>query len=153
MLPMITHAREIAETRELIAQIKNELRYEEIPFSEDIPLGIMIETPAAAIMSASLAPLCDFFSVGTNDLCQYTLAADRQNSALGDLIDQNLEPVFRLIEYAAEQIHKVGGWIGICGEAASREALTSRFLDMGIDELSVSLPYVLKIKQSVIQAD
>ncbi len=153
MLPMITNAHEILETREMIAQIKNELRYEEIPFAEEIPLGIMVETPAAAIMSASLAPLCDFFSVGTNDLCQYTLAADRQNSALGDLIDQNLEPVFRLIEYSAEQIHKAGGWIGICGEAASSESLTARFLDMGIDELSVSLPYVLKIKQSVIHAD
>lgn len=153
MLPMITNANEILEVRELIAQIKNELRYNEIPFSEEIPLGIMVETPAAAIMSESLADHCDFFSIGTNDLCQYTLAADRQNSALGDLIEENLEPVFRLIKYSAEQIHAKGGWIGICGEAASNESLTERFLDMGIDELSVSLPYVLKIKQSVIHAD
>lgn len=152
LIPMVTSECEIAEVRELISEVKNELRYEEIDFAEKIPLGIMIETPASAIMSDSLSRLCDFFSVGTNDLCQYTLAADRQNPELDPLIDKNRESVLRLIGYASEQIHARGGWIGICGELASDPSLTERFLDMQINEISVSLPYVLKMKQSIINS-
>lgn len=152
MLPMVTSVSEILETRELISQIKNELRYEEVEFAEKIPLGIMIETPASAVMSDVLAKHCDFFSVGTNDLCQYTLAADRQNPDVGRIIDDNLEPVMRLVAKASEEIHKCGGWIGICGEIASDTKLTERFLDLKIDEISVSLPYVLRAKQAIINA-
>lgn len=152
LLPMVTCEGEILEVREIIAEVKNELRYEEIDFADRIPLGIMIETPASAIISDKLAGLCDFFSVGTNDLCQYTLAADRQNPDVDSLIDNNRESVLRLIKYAAEQIHKKGGWIGICGELASDTSLIENFLDMNINEISVSLPYVLKMKQAIINS-
>lgn len=152
LLPMVTCEEEILEVREMISTVKNELRYEEVEFAERIPLGIMIETPASAIMSDSLAGLCDFFSIGTNDLCQYTLAADRQNPDVDKLIDNNRKPVLRLIRYAAEQIHAHGGWIGICGELASDASLTEEFLDMQINEISVALPYVLKTKQAIINS-
>lgn len=152
LIPMVTCESEILEVRELISEVKNELRYEEIEFAERIPFGIMIETPASAIMSDSLSKHCDFFSVGTNDLCQYTLAADRQNPDVDSLIDKNRESVLRLIAYASEQIHAHGGWIGICGELASDASLTERFLDMQINEISVSLPYVLKMKQTIINS-
>lgn len=152
LLPMVTCEAEILEVREIISAVKNELRYEEIEFSDKIPLGIMIETPASAIISDKLARLCDFFSVGTNDLCQYTLAADRQNPDVDSLIDNNRESVLRLIKYASEQIHACGGWIGICGELASDVSLTETFLDMQINEISVSLPYVLKMKQAIINS-
>jgi phosphotransferase system enzyme I (PtsI) len=152
LLPMVTCESEILEVREIISEVKNELRYEEVDFAERIPLGIMIETPASAIISDRLAELCDFFSVGTNDLCQYTLAADRQNPDVDMLINNNREAVLRLIQYAADQIHKKGGWIGICGELASDTSLTERFLDMNINEISVSLPYVLKMKQAIINS-
>ena len=152
LIPMVTCEDEIHEVRELISEVKNELRYEEIEFAERIPLGIMIETPSSAIISDKLAPLCDFFSVGTNDLCQYTLAADRQNPDVDFLTEKNREPVLRLIRYAADQIHARGGWIGICGELASDTTLTEAFLDMQINEISVSLPYVLKMKQAIINS-
>lgn len=152
LIPMVTCEKEVLEVREIISEVKNELRYEEIDFAEKIPLGIMIETPASAIISDKLAPLCDFFSVGTNDLCQYTLAADRQNPAVDELIDNNRTAVLRLIRYAAEQIHSQGGWIGICGELATDASLTEAFLDMQINEISVSLPYVLKMKQAIINS-
>ncbi len=150
MIPMVTNAEEIEETRKLICEINSELERENIEHKENIPLGIMIETPASAIISRKLAKHSDFFSVGTNDLTQYTLAADRQNPSLSNLIENNLEAVFFLIEKAANAIHEKGGWIGVCGELASRTKLTERFLGIGVDELSVSLPYVLKIKDKIL---
>ena len=111
----------------------------------------MIETPAAAIMSDELAEEVDFFSVGTNDLTQYTLAADRQNPALDTLCERNREPILRLIEQAAQAIHQRGGWIGICGELGADLRLTQRFADMKIDELSVSVPYLLGVREKVIE--
>ena len=111
----------------------------------------MIETPAAAIMGKELAKEVDFFSVGTNDLMQYTLAADRQNPALATLCEENSEPILRMIEQAACAIHEAGGWIGICGEMAADLRFTQRFADMRVDELSVSPPYLLGIRGKVTE--
>ena len=153
MLPMIVSLDEVRRARELLVEVKNELRYDCIPFDENIPLGIMIETPAAALMSAELAREVDFFSVGANDLTQYTLAADRQNPNLFELCRDNLEPVLRLIEMAAKNAHGAGIWIGICGELAADTSLTDRFLAMGIDELSVAPPCVLTLRERITETE
>ena len=102
-------------------------------------------------MSDEIAREVDFFSVGTNDLCQYTLAADRQNTHVAPLVQSQREPVLRLIEHAASVIHQAEGWIGICGEMAADLHLTQRFADMGIDELSVSVPYLLGLREKVTE--
>ena len=151
MLPMVVSANEVRRSRALLDTCMEELRKEGIGFDAGVELGVMIETPAAAIMSDELAREADFFSVGTNDLSQYTLAADRQNSRLGELCEENREPVLRLIEYSAQKIHETGGWIGICGELAADLHLTQRFADMGIDELSVSVPYLLGLREKVTE--
>ncbi len=109
----------------------------------------MIETPAAALISDKLAPLVDFFSVGTNDLTQYTLACDRQNPDIEQFIDTHHEAILRLIEMSAENAHKHDAWIGICGELAADTSLTEESLRMGIDELSVSPTFVLKVREAV----
>ena len=109
----------------------------------------MIETPAAAIISDRLAPMVDFFSVGTNDLTQYTLACDRQNAAIEQFVDTHHEAILRLIEMSARNAHANGAWIGICGELAADTSLTETFLRMGIDELSVSPTFVLKVRDAV----
>ncbi len=154
MLPMISCEHEVREARKLICAAADSLAEEGIPFGRGVPVGIMIETPAAAIMADKLARVSDFFSVGTNDLCQYTLAADRQNSALGDLfgLPNVLEPVFRLIERAAGAIHASGNdkWIGICGELAADASLTQRFIDCGADELSVSPTFIPTVKEKIL---
>lgn len=149
MLPMIVSENEVIRSRELLEECKNELFEENYAFDSKIEVGIMIETPASAIMSDVLAKYVDFFSVGTNDLTQYTLAVDRQNQRVSHIADENREPILRLIEYAAEQIHKNGGWIGICGELGADLTLTQRFVDMKIDELSVSSPYLLGVRKRV----
>ena len=118
-------------------------------FDAKIELGIMIETPSAAIMSDVLSREVDFFSVGTNDLTQYTLAIDRQNPLVTHLYEKNIEPVLRLIKIASEAIHAQGGWIGICGEMAADLSLTQQLADMEIDELSVSVPYLLGVRGKV----
>ena len=135
----------------MLEECKEELRREGQHFENEIELGIMIETPAAAIMSEELAQEVDFFSVGTNDLMQYTLAADRRNPVLSRLCEENREPILRLIAKAANAIHSTGGWIGICGEMAADLLLTQRFVDMRIDELSVSVPYLLGIRGKVTE--
>ena len=149
MLPMVVSVDEVLESKKLLEECKRELLTQGRDFDSKIQLGIMIETPAAAIMSRELAREVDFFSVGTNDLSQYTLAADRQNPALSRLCEENTEPVLRLIKMAADSIHDFGGWIGICGEMAADLSLTQRFADMGIDELSVSAPYLLGVRGKV----
>lgn len=149
MFPMITSVNEVQEILKICEKVRNELKNEGIEFSENVELGIMIETPAAAIISDKLAPLVDFFSVGTNDLTQYTLACDRQNPDLEDFVDTHHEAILRLIEMAAENAHKNGAWIGICGELAADTTLTETFLRMGIDELSVSPAFVLKVRDTV----
>lgn len=155
MLPMITCSDEIARTRRILSEEKNRLRFEEIAFDESITLGIMIETPAAAIMSRELARECDFFSVGTNDLFQYTLAADRQNHSLSYLEKDGIEPVMRLIRLASDGIHSSGEdkWLGICGEMAANTELTEALLSLGSDELSVSPPYIARVKDRIRNMD
>lgn len=151
MFPMITSVSEIEEILEICKQVKSELGYENKDYSDKVELGIMIETPAAAIISDKLAPLVDFFSVGTNDLIQYTLACDRQNAHLERFCDTHHEAILRLIEMSAKNAHSNGAWIGICGELAADTTLTERFLRMGIDELSVSPSFVLKVRDKVRQ--
>ena len=153
MFPMITSTDELSQILSICEQVKNDLEKEKIPISERVELGIMIETPAAAIISDKLAPMCDFFSVGTNDLTQYTLACDRQNPRVEQFCDTHHEGILRLIEFSAKNIHKNGGWIGICGELAADTTLTETFLRMGIDELSVSPSYVLKVREAVRNTD
>lgn len=153
MFPMITSESEVRKVLEICDEVKSELKQEGIEYSENVELGIMIETPAAAIISDKLAPLVDFFSVGTNDLTQYTLACDRQNPDIENFVDTHHEAVLRLIEMAADNAHKNGAWIGICGELAADTTLTETFLKMGIDELSVSPSFVLKIRDVVRKTD
>lgn len=149
MFPMITSVKEVEQIKSICEDVKKELSSEGIEYSDKVELGIMIETPAAAIISDRLAPMVDFFSVGTNDLTQYTLACDRQNPDIEDFIDTHHEAILRLIEMSAENAHKHGAWIGICGELAADTTLTETFLRMGIDELSVSPAFVLKVRDAV----
>lgn len=149
MFPMITSVKEVEQIKSICEDVKKELSSEGIEYSDKVELGIMIETPAAAIISDRLAPMVDFFSVGTNDLTQYTLACDRQNPDIEDFIDTHHEAILRLIEMSAENAHRHGAWIGICGELAADTALTETFLRMGIDELSVSPAFVLKVRDAV----
>lgn len=151
MIPMIISVEEVRRCRTLLEECKKSLAREGKSFDAQIEFGIMIETPAAAVMSRELAAEVDFFSVGTNDLTQYTLAVDRQNPLVANLTEKNQEPVLRLIEAAARDIHESGGWIGICGEMAADLRLTQRFADMGIDELSVSPPYLLGVREKVTE--
>ena len=149
MFPMITSVSELEDIFKICEQVKGELTAENIKYSDDVELGIMIETPAAAIISDRLAPMVDFFSVGTNDLTQYTLACDRQNSHIERFCDTHHEAILRLIEMSAKNAHTNGVWIGICGELAADISLTETFLRMGIDELSVSPSFVLKVRDRV----
>lgn len=153
MFPMITSESEISEIMGFCDIIKAELDTQGIPYADNIELGIMIETPAAAVISDKLAPMVDFFSVGTNDLTQYTLACDRQNPKIERFVDTHHEAVLRLIEMAAKAAHDNGKWIGICGELGADTSLTERFLRMGINELSVSPPSVLKVRDKVRSID
>ena len=153
MFPMITSVAEVEKCLAVCEEVKAELKSDGIRFNENTEIGIMIETPAAAVISDLLAPLVDFFSVGTNDLTQYTLACDRQNAKLEPFVDTHHEAVLRLIEMAANNAHKNGTWIGICGELAADLTLTETFMRMGIDELSVSPPYVLPLREKVRSLD
>lgn len=153
MFPMIISVDEVKKIKEIIKVVKKELEEDEIQFSNDVELGIMIETPAAAIISDDLAKEVDFFSIGTNDLSQYTLAIDRQNDKLTNIFDSHHKAILRLIKFVADNAHKNGIWVGICGELGADESLTETFLSMGIDELSVSPPYVLGIRKKVIETD
>lgn len=153
MFPMITSTSELNEILALCDKVKKELDEENIGYSDSTELGIMIETPAAALISDRLAPMVDFFSVGTNDLTQYTLACDRQNPNVERFCDTHHEAVLRLIDMSAANAHKHGAWIGICGELAADTSLTKNFLRMGIDELSVSPSFVLKVRDAVRKTD
>lgn len=153
MFPMITSVSELEKILAICAEVRAELVKENIEISDNVELGIMIETPAAAVISDLLAPMVDFFSVGTNDLTQYTLAIDRQNPEIEEFCDTHHEAILRLIEFSAQSAHKHGKWIGICGELAADTSLTQRFLRMGIDELSVSPTFVLKVREAVRSVD
>lgn len=153
MFPMITSVWEVQEIKRICRNIRAELAEEGVPMADKVELGIMIETPAAVMMSAELAHEVDFFSVGTNDLTQYTLAVDRQGVGLDRFFDAHHPAVLRMIRMAAENAHKAGIWIGICGELGADADLTETFLSMGIDELSVSPSAVLPLRSAIRSID
>ena len=149
MFPMIISVSEVKKIKEIIAQVQAELKAEGIPYKEDVELGVMIETPAAVMISRELAKEVDFFSVGTNDLTQYTLAIDRQNEQLDDFYNPHHEAVLRMIRMVVENAHKCGKWAGICGELGADLTLTEQFVRMGVDELSVAPSMILKLRKIV----
>ena len=149
MFPMIANVWELERILQICEEIKSELKDENIEYSELTELGIMIETPAAALVSHRLAPMVDFFSIGTNDLIQYTLACDRQNPNVEPFCDTHHEAVLRLIDMTVQNAHHFGKWVGICGELAADTSLTQQFISMGVDELSVSPTFVLKVRAAV----
>ena len=153
MFPMITSVWEVQEIKRICRNIRAELAGEGVPMADKVELGIMIETPAAVMMSAELAREVDFFSVGTNDLTQYTLAVDRQGVGLDRFFDAHHPAVLRMIRMAAENAHRAGIWIGICGELGADAELTETFLSMGIDELSVSPSAVLPLRSAIRSID
>ena len=148
MYPMITSTEEVEKIYAIVAEVEEELKAQEIQYK--IPeQGIMIETPAAAIISDRLAEMVDFFSIGTNDLTQYTLAIDRQNEQLDDFYNPHHEAVLRMIRMVVENAHKCGKWAGICGELGADLTLTEQFVRMGVDELSVAPSMILKLRKVV----
>ena len=152
MYPMITSVQEIKRIKEIVAEVKAELTAHKTPFGEP-EQGIMIETPAAAVISDLLAEEVDFFSIGTNDLTQYTLAIDRQNTKLDEFYDSHHPAVLRMISTVVENAHKAGIWAGICGELGADQTLTQEFLAMGVDELSVSPGSILPIRKIVLETN
>ncbi|MBR5809207.1 MAG: phosphoenolpyruvate--protein phosphotransferase, partial [Clostridia bacterium] len=140
---------ELIRAKEMIKVAKEELLAENIPFYKDIKLGIMIETPAAVMISDILAKEVDFFSIGTNDLSQYMLACDRQNERVAEIIDPHHEAILRSIKMVVENGHKAGIWVGICGELGADESLIPKFLKMGVDEFSVAPSQVLSVRKTV----
>lgn len=153
MFPMIVSLQEVKQAKQILEEAKAELTSEGLPFNKNIEVGIMIETPAAAIISDILAPEVDFFSIGTNDLSQYTLAIDRQNSHLEPFFDPHHPALLRLIETVVKNAHLCGKWAGICGELGADLSLTEEFLKMGVDELSVSPPCILNIREKIRSLD
>ena len=153
MFPMIISVSEVKKIKEIIAQVQAELKAEGIPYKEDVELGVMIETPAAVMISRELAKEVDFFSVGTNDLTQYTLAIDRQNQKLDTFYDPHHPAVLAMIKMAADNAHAEGKWIGICGELGADLELTEEFLKMGLDELSVSPALVLPLRKRIRECE
>ena len=152
MFPMIISVNEVRRIKDIIEEVKKELTEEGIAFRENVELGIMIETPAAVMVSRELAKEVDFFSVGTNDLTQYTLAIDRQNQKLDAFYDSHHPAVLEMIRMAAANAHAEGKWIGICGELAADLSLTETFLEMKIDELSVAPDMVLPLRKRIREA-
>lgn len=152
MYPMITAVEEVQKIYDIVAEVKAELDEQQIPYK--VPeQGIMIETPAAVMVSDELAEIVDFFSIGTNDLTQYTLAVDRQNAKLDDFYNPHHKAILRMIKMVADNAHKCGKWVGICGELGADLELTEEFLRIGIDELSVAPSMVLKVRKAVREAD
>ena len=153
MVPMIISVKEVRWVREMAEKVRADLKKEGLAFNEKMQIGIMIETPAAALIADELAKEADFFSIGSNDLIQYTLAADRQNQALEKFVDTHHKAILRLIRYTADCAHAEGKWIGICGELARDLSLTAFFAACGIDELSVSPPYVLPLREKLLSVN
>ena len=152
MFPMIIAVDEVRKIKQILKEVKDELREQGIPF-KDVEIGVMIETPAAVMVSEQLAQEVDFFSIGTNDLTQYTLAIDRQNPKLDEFYDAHHPAVLKLIQMTIENGHKGGAWVGICGELGADLELTETFLRMGVDELSVSPTFILPIRNRVRSLD
>ncbi len=153
MFPMITSEEEVIQLTELTEEVKKELDKKRLPYASTVELGIMIETPAAALISHRLAPLVDFFSIGTNDLTQYTLAMDRQNPALFHFFNPHHPALLSLIEQTVQNAHDAGKWVGLCGELAADMSLTEWFLKLGLDELSVSPGYILPLRDRIRNLD
>ena len=153
MFPMIISVDEVKQCKAILAGVRAELDAEGVAYDKDMEVGIMVETPAAAIMSDELAKEVDFFSIGSNDLTQYTLAIDRQQTKLDAFFDAHHPAVLRLIQQTVENGHKAGIWVGICGELGADLTLTEAFLRMGVDELSVSPPLVLPLREKVRSLD
>ena len=151
MIPMIASVWEVAEVKKIMAEVREELEGQGIPYGE-IELGIMIETPAAVMIAEDLAKEVDFFSIGTNDLTQYTLAIDRQNNKLDRYYDAHHPAVLKMIQLVINAAHQAGIWAGICGELGADTALTKTFVEMGIDELSVAPGMVLPIRKGILEA-
>lgn len=149
MLPMIVSVDEVIRAKELIGEVKKELTMSRIAFDEKVPVGIMIETPAAAMISDLLAEESDFFSIGTNDLSQYVLAMDRQNDEVAEMMDTKHEAIFRMIELTCNNGHRHGIWTGVCGELASDVEIIPRLLKIGVDELSVSPAKILSTRKII----
>lgn len=149
MFPMITSADEINQIKDILREVKSALERDGLAYDKNVEIGIMIETPAAAIISDRLAELVDFFSIGTNDLTQYTLAVDRQNDAIESFCNPRHEALLRLIRYVVENAHKNGIWAGVCGELAAEEDLTQWFVEIGVDELSVVPSAILPLRKRV----
>ena len=152
MYPMITSTEEVEQIFAVVEEVRAELEAAEIPYKMP-EQGVMIETPAAVMISDELAQMVDFFSIGTNDLTQYTLAIDRQNAKLDNIYDSHHEAVLRMIQMVIDNAHKEGIWAGICGELGADTTLTERFIQMGIDELSVSPTFVLPVRKIVRELD
>jgi len=152
MFPMIISVTEVQTIKKIIEEVKKELDEEKISY-KDVELGIMIETPAAVMMSEELAQEVDFFSVGTNDLTQYTLAIDRQNPKLDNIYDSHHPAILKMLKMIVDNGHKGGCWVGICGELGADTTLTETFLRMGFDELSVSPSMILKVRQEIRSLD
>lgn len=153
MFPMVTSVWEVREAKKMCLDVQQDLKREGIPYSDAVQLGVMIETPSAAMMSDRIAKEVDFFSIGTNDLTQYTLACDRQNNDLGRFYDPHHPAVLRLIQMVVDNAHKNGIWAGICGELGADLTLTETFLALGVDELSVSPRAVLPLRNAIRMTD
>ena len=153
MFPMIISVREVEDVFKITEDVKADLRRKMIPFNENTERGIMIETPAAVMIGSELAKLVDFFSIGTNDLTQYTLAIDRQNSGAAVFYDPHHPAIMKMIEMTVKAAHDAGKWVGICGELGADITLTETFLRMGVNELSVSPGLVLPLKEKIISLD
>ena len=153
MFPMIISVDEVKKIKEIVAEVKKELDDAGIKYDKDIELGIMIETPAAVMMAEELAEEVDFFSIGTNDLTQYTLAIDRQNQSLDEFYDPHHPGLLKMLKMVVDGAHKGGAWAGICGELGSDLSLTKEFLAMGFDELSVSPGRILPLRKTVLETN
>ncbi len=152
MYPMITSVEEVRQIQAIVSEVKAELDEKEIPYKTP-EQGIMIETPAAVMISDELAEIVDFFSIGTNDLTQYTLAVDRQNEKLDDFYRPHHKAILRMIKMTVDNAHKYGKWVGICGELGADPELTEEFLRIGVDELSVAPSMVLKVRKAVRESE
>ena len=153
MFPMITSIEEVNEIKNHLKTVKEDLKVKNVPFSNDVKIGVMIETPAAVMISDELAKEVDFFSVGTNDLTQYTLAVDRQNSKVNSLFNAHHKSILRMIKMIVKNAHSAGIEVGICGESASDESLLETFLALGVDKLSMTSHSILKMRKLVLTSN
>jgi phosphotransferase system enzyme I (PtsI) len=151
MFPLINTVEELRRAKTFADEVRKELSAEGVSFNPKVPIGIMIETPASVIISDLLAREADFFSIGTNDLTQYTLAVDRQNESISEFCDTRHEAIIRMIRMTVENGHQAGIWVGICGSLGADPAMTRAFVEMGLDELSVEPSGILKLRGNIAE--